>query len=79
MLDVIAQYARILKAGEAKDFCVKESMIQMLRYFGTKHPDALKRVTFLDDCTSRVFPNKKADELFLVRQFDYKEFKNRLS
>ena len=64
MLDAIASYNKILIAGEAEDFCVHESMVQLLSYFGKNHPQALKKVTFLKDCTSMVFPNNRriADE-----------------
>jgi len=43
-------------AGEAKDFCVRWGMMQALEYFGS-NPDVLGRVSFLNDCTSAIFPD----------------------
>ncbi|PIR60550.1 MAG: hypothetical protein COU68_02515, partial [Candidatus Pacebacteria bacterium CG10_big_fil_rev_8_21_14_0_10_45_6] len=66
MLDQIAKNDRILFAGEAEDFCVHEGMVQVLDYFGKLHPDALKKIQFLTDCTSMVFPdNRQAADDFL--------------
>lgn len=64
MLDAIARYDLIGVAGEAEDFCVHDSMVQMLVYYAKKHPQALQKVKFLTDCTSMVFPNNRriADE-----------------
>lgn len=59
-LDIIAQYDIIDVAGEAEDFCVREGMRQLLEYFGDR-PDVLKKMRFLGDCTSLVFPDKRAE------------------
>ncbi|MFA5020973.1 MAG: hypothetical protein WC517_02860 [Patescibacteria group bacterium] len=61
MLDRIASYDEIVAAGEAEDFCVKESMKQAIKYFGAKHPDALAKLRFLRDCTSMVFPQNRIE------------------
>lgn len=64
MLDQIAANDEIVFTGEAEDFCVKQGMTQVLKYFGQRHQGALKKVRFVRDCTSMVFPNKRqeADE-----------------
>jgi hypothetical protein len=64
MLDAIARYDVVGVACEAEDFCVHDSMVQLLSYFAKKHPQALQKVKFLTDCTSMVFPNNRriADE-----------------
>jgi nicotinamidase-related amidase len=61
MLDQMASNDRIVVAGEAEDFCVHEGMRQTLEYFGQKHPDAFRKMTFLSDCTSMVFPDNRPD------------------
>jgi nicotinamidase/pyrazinamidase len=61
MLDMIAGHDEIVFVGEAEDFCVKQGMTQTMEYFGTKHPDVLKKIVFLRDCTSMVFPAQRAE------------------
>ncbi len=60
VLDAIATNDVIDFSGEAEDFCVHETMTQFLSYFSTQS-DVLKRVRFLRDCTSLVFPDKRKD------------------
>lgn len=61
LLDQIAAHKKILYAGEAEDFCIREGMRQTLDYFGKSHPDALKKIRFLTDCTSMVFPDNRQE------------------
>ena len=61
LLDKIVQYDEIDFTGEAEDFCVKQGMMQVMEYFGKKHAAALKKIKFLRDGTSMVFPGKRAE------------------
>lgn len=61
-LDAVAQYDVIDVAGQAEDFCVRETIRQMLEYFNdpkNPQPDVIKKMRFLRDCTSLVFPDKR--------------------
>ncbi len=60
VLNAINSHDLVLMAGEAEDFCVRNSMEQIMMHFGTK-PDVLKRVVFLRNCTDLVFPDKRTD------------------
>lgn len=59
MMDNVARYDKIIEAGEAEDFCVHDTMVQELHYFGRNHPQVLKKIIFLSDGTSMVFPNNR--------------------
>lgn len=54
ILNKIAAHDLIYVAGEAKSHCVLETMKQLVEYFGTYQPDAIKKIRFLMDCTSSV-------------------------
>lgn len=58
MLDAMANYDEIYVFGEAEDFCVREGMKQTIEYYEDK-PDVLKRIRFVKDGTSLVFPDKR--------------------
>ncbi len=65
VLDSLRRYKTIDVVGEAEDFCVREGMRQLLSYFANQ-PDVIKRMRFLKDCTSLVFPdNRKAANAIL--------------
>lgn len=53
MLDVLAQHDEIYVAGQAKKHCVFETVAQQLFYFKNE-PDVIRKMHFLDDCTSPV-------------------------
>ncbi len=59
-MDLIARYDIIDVAGQAEDFCVREGMRQLLKYYGNR-PEVIKKMRFLRDCTSLVFPDKRAE------------------
>jgi nicotinamidase-related amidase len=54
VLDTIAKNDLIYVAGEAKSHCVLSTMTQLVDYFGSTQPEAIKKVRFLMDCTSSV-------------------------
>ncbi len=63
-LDAVAQYDVIEVVGQAEDFCVRETIKQMLEYFNNPknpQPDVIKKMRFLRDCTSLVFPDKRKE------------------
>jgi nicotinamidase/pyrazinamidase len=53
LLDAIQDHVRIYIAGEAKSHCVLETVKQSLKHFQSQ-PDWIKRLYFLQDCTSCV-------------------------
>ena len=55
LLDVIRDCQTTDIGGEADDFCVANTMLQVERYFGGE-PDVLRRIRFLTDCTSAIVP-----------------------
>jgi len=69
MLELIAgEYEEIFITGLAEDFCVRESLKQMIDFFQKNMPEAVRRIRLVRDCTALVFPEqrKEADE-FLAR------------
>jgi nicotinamidase/pyrazinamidase len=53
LLDAVMKHDRVYVAGEAKSHCVLETERQLVGRFG-KQPELLKRLHFLNDCTSSV-------------------------
>lgn len=53
-LDMLASYARIYVAGQAKSHCVLETARSIHRFFGSTRPEVLQNVVYLMDCMSSV-------------------------
>lgn len=53
ILDALAKHDLIYVWGEAKSHCVLKTMKQMVGYFKAQ-PEVLKRIRFIEDCTSSV-------------------------
>jgi len=68
-MDIIAKYDIIDIAGEAEDFCVREGMRQLLSYYGKNNPDVIKKMRFMIDCTSLVFPDNRKEADNILDQF----------
>lgn len=68
-MDIIANYDVIDVAGEAEDFCVREGMRQLLNYYSKSNPDIIKKIRFLRDCTSLIFPDKRTEADQLLKQY----------
>lgn len=67
----IKTYDKIIIAGEAKDYCVLESLIQIIDFYKNSSSDVLKKIYILEDCMSSVDPsNKEVDN-------KYKEFSDK--
>jgi nicotinamidase-related amidase len=58
-LNEILKYNRVDIAGETKDFCVESGTRQIMEYFGNQ-PAVLKRIRFINDCTSSIVPDSPA-------------------
>lgn len=58
-LDLFRAAARVEITGEAEDFCVRAGMEQVLEYFGSD-PDVLRRINFIENTTSPIFPDDPA-------------------
>lgn len=62
MLDAISRYQEIYVAGEAFQYCVATGMRQTIEHYEkTGQVDVLKRIRFLNDCTSPVQPFTDAE------------------
>jgi nicotinamidase-related amidase len=70
LLDEIADYGKIIVAGEAMDYCVYETVKQMLEWLSVKSkaPD----VFVLSDCTSSIQPRETAEALYAELAGKYK-------
>lgn len=53
-LDVVGRHDRIYIAGEAKSHCVFETKRQAVNYYSQRQPEVIKKLNFLQDCTSSV-------------------------
>lgn len=53
-LDMVGQFDLIYVAGQARSHCVLETMNSTLRHFGQTSPEVIKKLRFLDDCTSSI-------------------------
>jgi len=70
MLDVLREYGRIYAAGEAFQYCFATGMEQTVEYYEeTNQPDVLKRLVFLNDCTSPVQPYTDVERKALEDKF----------
>jgi len=63
LLDAVMQHDKVYIAGEAKSHCVLETERQLVSHFSDQ-PEILKRLHFLQDCTSSVkHPNVDFDAI----------------
>jgi nicotinamidase/pyrazinamidase len=53
-LNKMQDHDLIYIAGQAKSHCVYETIVSIVKFFGTKAPDVLKRIRILEDCMSPV-------------------------
>jgi nicotinamidase-related amidase len=61
-LNKIESFNKIIIAGEAKDFCVYESIKQILEYYQNK-PEVTKKIFILEDCCSSVMDTPEQSEI----------------
>jgi len=73
LLDAVMRHERVYIAGEAKSHCVLETVRQLVAYL-SPHPEFLRRLYLLSDCTSSVqhpaidFDTLAEQELALMSQ-----------
>lgn len=60
-LDMVAQFDLIYIAGQARSHCVLETMQSVMRHFAAS-PDVIRKLRFLDDCTSSIPGFEKSTE-----------------
>jgi nicotinamidase/pyrazinamidase len=65
-LDMVAQFDLIYIAGQARSHCVLETMQSVMRHFANS-PDVIRKLRFLDDCTSSIPGFEKSTEAQLQK------------
>jgi nicotinamidase/pyrazinamidase len=65
-LDMVAQFDLIYIAGQARSHCVLETMHSVMRHFAAS-PDVIRKLRFLDDCTSSIPGFEKSTEAQLQK------------
>jgi nicotinamidase/pyrazinamidase len=65
-LDMVAQFDLIYIAGQARSHCVLETMQSVMRHFASS-PDVIRKLRFLDDCTSSIPGFEKSTEAQLQK------------
>jgi nicotinamidase/pyrazinamidase len=65
-LEMVAQFDLIYIAGQARSHCVLETMNSVMRHFAA-HPDVIRKLRFLDDCTSSITGFEAPTEAALQR------------
>jgi nicotinamidase-related amidase len=60
-LNAIEKYDKVVIGGEAKDFCVHESIKQILEYYKNR-PEITSKIYILEDCMSSVVDTKEESE-----------------
>lgn len=62
-LNQLESYDKIVIAGEARDFCVYESLKQMLEHYGNRS-DVLSKIYVLEDCMSSIGDKATVDKMY---------------
>jgi len=70
-LNAVEKYDKIIIAGEAKDFCVYESLKQILDFYSAKL-EVLKKIFVLEDCMSGIQDEKIVEKMYADLQKQYK-------
>ncbi|MCU0512663.1 MAG: hypothetical protein MUE40_08845 [Anaerolineae bacterium] len=65
-LEMVARFDLIYVAGQARSHCVLETMHSVMRHFAAQ-PEIIRKLRFLDDCTSSIPGFEKATEATLQR------------
>jgi nicotinamidase/pyrazinamidase len=66
-LDMVARFDLIYVAGQARSHCVLETMNSIMRHFASQ-PDIIRKLRFLDDCTSSI-PGFEATTETTIQRF----------
>lgn len=70
-LNKMDKYDKIVIAGEARDYCVYESLKQMLEYHSS-NTAVLKKIYVLEDCMSAIGNPADVDKMYADLQSQYK-------
>lgn len=70
-LNKMEKYDKIVIAGEARDYCVYESLKQMLEYH-KDNTEVLKKIYVLEDCMSAIGNPADVDKMYSNLQSQYK-------
>lgn len=70
-LNKMDKYDKIVIAGEARDYCVYESLKQMLEYH-SGNAEVLKKIYVLEDCMSAIGNPADVDKMYADLQSQYK-------
>ena len=70
-LNKLETYDKIVVGGEARDYCVYESLKQMLEYYAN-NTEVLKKVYVLEDCMSAIGNPADVDKMYADLQNQYK-------
>lgn len=70
-LNKMENYDKIVICGEARDFCVYESLKQMLAHYAN-NTEVLKKVYVLEDCMSAIGAPADVDKMYADLQNQYK-------
>ena len=62
-LNWLESFDKIVIAGEARDYCVYESLKQMLEYYGNRL-DILGKIYILEDCMSAIGDKAAVDQMY---------------
>ena len=63
LLNDFEKYDKIIVAGEARDYCVYESLKQMLEHYNNR-PDILQKFFILEDCMSAIGDKSDVDKMY---------------
>lgn len=71
LLNKFERFDKIIIAGEARDYCVYESLCQMLDFY-KDNTDILKKFYVLEDCMSSIGDSATVDKMYSDLQKKYK-------
>lgn len=71
LLNDLEAYDKIVIAGEARDYCVYESLKQILEYYKNR-TDILSKIYVLEDCMSAIGDSTAVDKMYADLQNIYK-------
>lgn len=69
-LNKLESYDKVVIGGEARDYCVYESLKQMFD-FHKDHTDTLKKIYVLEDCMSAIGNSEDVDKMYADLQDQY--------
>lgn len=71
LLNKFTKFDKIIIGGEARDYCVYESLCQMLEFY-KDDTDMLKKFYILEDCMSAIGDKTEVDKMYADLQKKYK-------